>query len=525
MLVKLTNINIVSFLVLLFPAALVSGPLIPEIIIFFLFLTILYTLFKTKDFSYFNNKIFKIFLIFLLYLISSSTLSFFNYDNFHSFKNSVFYFRYGVVVYAIIYTLDNNPKLIKFFYIIYSICFFILFLDELKQLITGINFFNMPILAGRASSFFGDELVLGSFLIKVLPIFLALCFFLKKNYLIILFFIFLYGIAIFFSGSRSSFVSYILFIFFISFVFIKSKTYLLLLASLFLLIAVGIGNTNAGKRIYNHTIVQIFKKSKTPVVFSVRHQAHYETAFNIFKNHLFFGSGPNQFRYLCNKNKFAPTYTLGFKYLYAPIHPKIEIFRTGLNETKTPVELSLLLKDYISGPITKKDITHSISKLNNKSTDKVVFKEENISLYITSEDSDIFKSYILSKNDTFYLSEKYELNSKLVEFGNNKFPYEFENGCNTHPHSFHLQLLSETGIFGYSFFLFFLWVLLKNMFKNYMNKKNIKFYNEQYVLIAGILINFFPLIPSGNFFNNWLSFLLFLPIGFLIYFKKLEKKY
>ena len=181
MLTKLNNLNILSFLVLIFPLSLVTGPLIPEVIIFFLFLSLLYTFAKEKKFYYFNNNIFRTFIIFYLYLNISSTLAYFNYDNLYSFKSSIFYFRYGILVYAVLYALENNPKLIKFFYIIYVFIFLILFLDELKQVITGVNFFNIKLINGRASSFFGDKLVLDSFLIKQLPIFIAICFFFKKK--------------------------------------------------------------------------------------------------------------------------------------------------------------------------------------------------------------------------------------------------------------------------------------------------------------------------------------------------------
>ena len=45
------------------------------------------------------------------------------------------------------------------------------------------------------------------------------------------------------------------------------------------------------------------------------------------------------------------------------------------------------------------------------------------------------------------------------------------------------------------------------------------------ILIASIFVNFWPLVPSGNFFNNWLSMINFYPIGFYLYFKhKTEKK-
>ena len=49
----------------------------------------------------------------------------------------------------------------------------------------------------------------------------------------------------------------------------------------------------------------------------------------------------------------------------------------------------------------------------------------------------------------------------------------------------------------------------------------IKLYNETSILVALVIINLWPLAPTGNFFNNWLSILYYLPVGFLIYNLKL----
>ena len=40
------------------------------------------------------------------------------------------------------------------------------------------------------------------------------------------------------------------------------------------------------------------------------------------------------------------------------------------------------------------------------------------------------------------------------------------------------------------------------------------------MIVIGIFINLWPVVPSGNLFNNWLSILIFFPIGFLIFLGK-----
>ena len=79
--------------------------------------------------------------------------------------------------------------------------------------------------------------------------------------------------------------------------------------------------------------------------------------------------------------------------------------------------------------------------------------------------------------------------------------------CSTHPHNTYLQILSEVGILGFLLvFFFFLTTLINNIrmiiTRNFDNLKL-----SYYFLNVGIIINLFPLIPSGNF----------LIIGFLNY--------
>ena len=59
--------------------------------------------------------------------------------------------------------------------------------------------------------------------------------------------------------------------------------------------------------------------------------------------------------------------------------------------------------------------------------------------------------------------------------------------------------------------------LIFNLFK--FQKKDLGFYekNSFLVISIGLVIYLFPFLPSGNFFNNWLSIILFYCIGFYLY--------
>jgi O-antigen ligase len=89
--------------------------------------------------------------------------------------------------------------------------------------------------------------------------------------------------------------------------------------------------------------------------------------------------------------------------------------------------------------------------------------------------------------------------------------------CSTHPHNTYIQILSEIGVFGFIIVLFvFLKILLINC-KIFLTKNKNNLIKSYFFINLSIIINIMPFIPSGNFFNNWISLMIFLPIGFWLY--------
>ena len=93
--------------------------------------------------------------------------------------------------------------------------------------------------------------------------------------------------------------------------------------------------------------------------------------------------------------------------------------------------------------------------------------------------------------------------------------------CTSHPHNFYMQVLAENGIIGLVFiaslFIMVFFKLFKEIFlRNFKNE--IKYDNKSILLLIGIFLNLWPIIPSGNIFNNWLSIIMYFPGGFLMYF-------
>ena len=86
-----------------------------------------------------------------------------------------------------------------------------------------------------------------------------------------------------------------------------------------------------------------------------------------------------------------------------------------------------------------------------------------------------------------------------------------------------MQLLSETGIFGtipilILFIYTFYFILIRSMLFKQINKAKIS--NIYIILLSSLFMNLWPFIPTGNFFNNWLSVMYFFPIGFILYNKE-----
>jgi O-antigen ligase len=105
----------------------------------------------------------------------------------------------------------------------------------------------------------------------------------------------------------------------------------------------------------------------------------------------------------------------------------------------------------------------------------------------------------------------------IIDYNTTK---HFKSSCETHPHNSYLQLLTETGIPGFAFIFLLLlivvYVSIKHFFYKHL-KNNYIFNDYQLCLIAAIFISIWPIVPSGNFFNNWLSIIYYFPVGFFLH--------
>ena len=99
------------------------------------------------------------------------------------------------------------------------------------------------------------------------------------------------------------------------------------------------------------------------------------------------------------------------------------------------------------------------------------------------------------------------------------------DSCSTHPHNTYIQILTETGIIGFLFLLTCLIYFCKYILKHFILKFKGKYYFNDFeiCILSGIAIYLWPIVPTGNIFNNWLNIAMILNFPFLIWSRGLIK--
>ena len=470
--------NIIKFSFFLFPFFLVSGPFLADLFVS-IFIVFFFILKKNINYKKILSHFFLFFLIFFYFYININSL----FSDFitASFKSSFPYFRFIIFSLMLCFFLNFIEGLKKIIIYSFVIIYLILVIDSSFQIIFGFNTIGLPLSeADRVSSFFGTKLVMGSFVARTFPIIIALTYLENILYkkIIQISIIVISGYLIFISAERVAFVFYIIITSFYLLLNFKKKYFvpLILIFSMFIFLLISLKPV-AYKRLILSTIAQS-KQASSIFFHSYRHELHYLTAYNIFKDRLFFGHGIKSFRYLCSQSKYAPLEKIELDNKVFASHSGQLIFYTSAEGFK----FFKIIKD------------------SNDNDDQILLTKRimgpNLVYYKKNLDT--------VKKDEAILSD-----------------YEFNDGCNTHPHNLHLQFLSELGLLGYSFLLFFSFFILINIIKiilKYFRLSNLQ--NKDlclFFLLLNVLNSINPLLPSGNFFNNWLSIIFYFNIGILIF--------
>ncbi len=313
--------NFSSYLYYILPFFIGLGAFVPNAIytiLFFIFVFVI--LIKHLDLSYFNNNLFKLLLLFWAISVISS---FFSENKTVSLISSVSFLRF--VAFSLFTYWLISKKLInyKIFYYILLISLTIVLFFSYFEFLTGYNVildnlteiiekgFKDP--NTRISGLFGDEQVLGGYLLRI-SLFSIIIYFLSENKVsknfkaYFIFIIFSCILFIILSGERSSILMLVFSIFlFLILINGYKKIKILFLFSFFIIF---LSIITFKPDMYNRIIQQTFKLQLYSVqnnsfhLFSSTHEAHFKTAINIFLKNPLLGSGNKSFRFLCDQNKY-----------------------------------------------------------------------------------------------------------------------------------------------------------------------------------------------------------------------------
>lgn len=303
-----------------FPLSFILGIAVAEIfVIIFLF----FLIFNFNQRKIFFEKKIIILTLFSMYIAFNAMFQITDDLKYSSF----FHLRYLLFSLAIFLffekSLNENysEKIVHIFLFVSSILLF----DSFFQFIFGFNVLGNEIISQRISSFFGDELILGSYLIRLLPILIWYIYYFKINLneqkLLYTFFFAAYFSVIYLSGERTS-LGLLLIFFFLTIIFIKElrklfiRSFIIFLFFVISTIVFDYGKSKVTHRVFNKTFHQIFQNEKKDTgnkeivntskyskikIFSTAHQGHYILAKKLFLDNLVFGSGPKGFRHYCRK--------------------------------------------------------------------------------------------------------------------------------------------------------------------------------------------------------------------------------
>jgi O-antigen ligase len=296
---KIKKIDHFQILLLsLLPCALVVGPFIAEIIIISISIFFLFDIIKQKKLKIFKNKFFYIFFSFYFLLVISLITS----EIFSESALNVFsYLRFFIFAFAAFELIKKNQFYIIYFFTCLSVTVSFVVFDGYLQFFTGENILGYPkYRPDRLSGFFNDDLIIGSYLLRILPIFIGLTIYLKNKigyfFYINLIIVLLTCFLILLSGERASFFLLILFLFLIITQLNFKKRYVIFI------LAITISSISI-LLLYNQTLKDRYVFQMKKHLFGEKMLSYYSpmfsTSYKMFIDKPILGFGPKAYRYYC----------------------------------------------------------------------------------------------------------------------------------------------------------------------------------------------------------------------------------
>ncbi|MDA7810747.1 O-antigen ligase family protein [Candidatus Pelagibacter sp.] len=412
-----------SFLIISLPILMVVSRFMLELSLLIISISFLVKIIKQKNYFIFKNNFVYLFLFFYSILL----LSFLFSDVKINILSILLYFRFGLYVMALYYFLNEDHKIVNYFLNTIVIIILIFFIDSLIQYYFGTNLIGLNnIEPHRITSFFGEEQVMGAYVVRLFPFLLLLKNIKeessKSQVYLIYFAISASPVLMFLSGERVAMVLFFLMMSYYLIFFIRLKKFRFLyfyISLCVLVLSIFLYSSNIYfDRYITQTYQSIFDKNYSQnkhflpkkyqeidfYFLSAQHQNFIYTGMNIFKKNKFLGTGPKSYRYVCDNKEY-----------------------------------------------------------------------------------------------------------KIVDV----------LGCNTHPHNYYIQFLIETGLVGLIFLILtYLYIIYRSCFNFIKLLKNQYFDSSEVIILGFYFTQLWPIMQHGSFFNNWNSIGLFLPMAFLLYFKK-----
>ena len=288
------------YLIGLYPAALIIGTLISEIITITLAILFIAECFKNRKFLFFKDPV-----IYFLFIIWGYLLiNLFNSIDFQlSLNRSIFFIRFILIILSITYFLKKYSKNIDIVFKLWMAIILITIIDLYVQFFFGQNLlgFKSPWHA-RLSGFFDQELKVAHLLIGFfLPSF---AYFYQKNMknLYLYFFLFLYFSILILTNERANIIrgSFALLIFFMFLPTLKIKSKVIFSSLLILIFSSMLFFIKPIKDRFITEIaeMQVNNSIKNYVILS-NYGPHYLSSIEIFKKNMLFGTGIKTFRTSC----------------------------------------------------------------------------------------------------------------------------------------------------------------------------------------------------------------------------------
>ena len=302
------------YLIGLYPAALIIGTLISEIVTITLVILFITECFKNKKFLFFKDPV-----IYSLFIIWGYLLiNLFNSIDFQlSLNRSIFFIRFILIILSIAYFLKKYSKNIDIVFRLWMIIILITIIDLYVQFFFGQNLlgFKSPWNA-RLSGFFDQELKVAHLLIGFfLPSF---AYFFQKNMknLYLFLFLLLYFLILILTNERANIIrgTFALLIFFVFLPSLKIKFKVIFASLLILIFSSLLFLVKPVKARFINEIVemQVNNSLKNYVIFS-NYGPHYLSSIEIFKENMLFGTGIKTFRTACKNISLEKYYNNDMK--------------------------------------------------------------------------------------------------------------------------------------------------------------------------------------------------------------------